>query len=272
MTSFAEAKGFKIPLVGLGTWALRGRDCARLTEQAIRIGYRHIDTAQMYDNEAAVGEGVRASGLRSDVMVTTKVQPTLLAPHDLERSVKASLAHLRLDVIDLLLIHWPNPRVPLSETLGAMAKMKREGYCRQIGVSNFTVALLAEATKVSSEPLVCNQVECHPFLDQDKVIAACRKAGMAVVAYSPIARGGATGNKVLERIGNAHNKSAAQVCLRWLTQQGIVVIPRTSKIERLEENFNIMDFTLSDTEMKDIAGLARSGGRIVDWSWSPTWD
>jgi 2,5-diketo-D-gluconate reductase B len=267
-----EAKGFKIPIVGLGTWALRGRDCARLVEQAIRLGYRHIDTAQMYDNEREVGEGVRASGLRAEVMVTTKVQPTMLAPHDLERSVKESLARLRLDTIDLLLIHWPNPRVPLAETLGAMAKMKREGYAKQIGVSNFTVALLAEANKVTPEPLVCNQVECHPFLDQDKVIAACRKAGMAVVAYSPIARGGAKGDKLLERVGKAHGKTAAQVCLRWLTQQGIVVIPRTSKVERLAENFAILDFELSDAEMKEIAGLARSSGRIVDFSWSPNWD
>src|SRR6202795_2588854 len=199
-----EAKGFRIPTVGLGTWALRGRDCARLVEQAIRIGYRHIDTAQMYDNERDVGEGVRASGKRNEVMVTTKVQPTLLAPHDLERSVKESLARLRLDAIDLLLIHWPNPRVPLSETLGAMAKMKQAGLAKQIGVSNFTVALLAEANKLTSEPLVCNQIECHPFLDQDKVIAACRKVGMAVVAYSPIARGGAKGNAALERIGKVH--------------------------------------------------------------------
>jgi 2,5-diketo-D-gluconate reductase B len=267
-----EAKGFKIPIVGLGTWALRGRDCARLVEQAIRIGYRHIDTAQMYDNEAEVGEGVRASRLRAEVMVTTKVQPTLLAPHDLERSVKESLARLRLDVIDLLLIHWPNPRVPIAETLGAMAKMKREGFTKQIGVSNFTVALLAEANKITSEPLVCNQVECHPYLDQDKVIAACRKAGMAVVAYSPIARGGAKGDKLLDRIGKAYGKTAAQVCLRWLTQQGIVVIPRTSKVERLQENFAILDFELSDAEMKEIAGLVRRSGRIVDWTWSPKWD
>lgn len=267
-----EAKGFKIPIVGLGTWALRGRDCARLTEQAIRIGYRHIDTAQMYDNEREVGEGVRASGLRAEVMVTTKVQPTMLAPHDLERSVKESLARLRLDVIDLLLIHWPNPRVPLAETLGAMAKMKREGYTRQVGASNFTVALLDEANKVSPEPLVCDQVECHPFLDQDKVIAACRKHGMATVAYSPIARGGIRGNAVLERVGKAHGKSAAQVSLRWLTQQGIVVIPRTSKVERLQENFDILDFELSDAEMREIAGLARRGGRIVDWTWPPKWD
>lgn len=267
-----EAKGFRIPIVGLGTWDLRGRDCARLVEQAIRIGYRHIDTAQMYDNEREVGEGVRASGLRDQVMVTTKVQPTLLAPADLERSVKESLARLRLDHIDLLLIHWPNPRVPLAETLGAMAKMKREGYTKQIGVSNFTVALLDEANKVTGEPLVCDQVECHPFLDQDKVIAACRRHGTAVVAYSPVARGGAKGNKVLERIGKTHGKTAAQVCLRWLTQQGIVVIPRTSKVERLEENFALFDFQLSDAEMREVAGLARRGGRIVDWTWSPQWD
>jgi len=267
-----EAKGFKIPIVGLGTWSLRGRDCARLVEQAIRLGYRHIDTAQMYDNEAEVGEGVRASGLRAEVMVTTKVQPTLLSPPDLERSVKESLGKLRIDVIDLLLIHWPNPRVPLSETLGAMANMKRAGYVKQIGVSNFTVALLDEANKASSEPLVCNQVECHPFLDQDKVFAACKKHGMAMVAYSPIARGGAKGDKVLESVGQAHGKTAAQVCLRWLTQQGIVVIPRTSKVERLEENLANLEFNLSDTEMKEIAGLARRGGRIVDWTWSPKWD
>jgi len=267
-----EAKGFKIPIVGLGTWTLQGRNCTRLVEQAIRAGYRHIDTAQMYDNEREVGEGVRASGKRKEVVVTTKVQPTLLAPHDLERSVKESLAQLRFDVIDLLLIHWPNPRVPLAETLGAMAKMKREGYTRAIGVSNFTVALLDEATRVSSEPLVCNQVECHPYLDQDKVLASCRRHGMAMVAYSPIARGQARGDEVLARIGEVHEKSAAQVCLRWLIQQGIVVVPRTSKIERLEENIDIFDFELSDAEMKEIAALARPGGRIVNWTYSPKWD
>jgi len=265
-----EAKGFKIPIIGLGTWSVRNP--ARVVEQAIRIGYRHIDTAQMYGNEAEVGEGVRNSGKRAEVTVTTKVQPTLLTPHDLERSVKESLARLRLDVIDLLLIHWPNPRVPLAETLGAMSKMKREGYVRAIGVSNFTVALLEEAIKLSPEPVFCNQIECHPFLNQDKVIAACKTHGMAVVAYSPIARGGATGNRILERIGMAHRKSAAQVSLRYLVQQGIVVIPRTSRIERLEENFALFDFDLSEEEMQDIYGLAHHDGRIVDWTWSPKWD
>jgi 2,5-diketo-D-gluconate reductase B len=267
-----EAKGFTIPLIGLGTWMLRGRECARLVEQAIRIGYRHIDTAQMYDNERDVGDGVRASGKRSDVIVTTKVQPSSLAPHDLERSVTESLARLRLDHIDLLLIHWPNPRVPLSETLGAMAKMKRAGYARALGVSNFTVALLDEANRVSPEPLVCNQIECHPFLDQHNVIEACRRHDMAVVAYSPIARGGAKGDEVLQRIGKAHGKTAAQISLRYLVQQGIAAIPRTSKIERLEENASVFDFALSEVEMTEIAGLARRSGRIVDWSWSPNWD
>jgi 2,5-diketo-D-gluconate reductase B len=265
-----EAKGFQIPLVGLGTWAVR--DPARVVEQAIRIGYRHIDTAQMYGNEGEVGQGVRASGVpHGEVMITTKVQPSLLAPHDLERSVKESLARLRLDHIDLLLIHWPNPRVPLSETLGAMLKVKREGYVRAIGVSNFTVALLDETSKITDE-VVCNQVECHPYLDQSKVIAACRSHGMAVVAYSPIARGQAHGDDALARIGKAHGKSAAQVSLRFLVQQDIVVIPRTSRLQRLEENFAVFDFALSDAEMKEIAGLAHRRGRIVDWSWSPKWD
>jgi diketogulonate reductase-like aldo/keto reductase len=269
MMLVVEPKGFKIPVVGLGTWSMR--NVARMVEQAIRIGYRHIDTAQMYGNEAEVGEGVRASGKRAEVMVTTKVQPTSLAPHDLERSVKESLAHMRFDVIDLLLIHWPNPRVPLSETLGAMLQMKKAGYVRAIGVSNFTVALLDETAKITNE-VVCNQIECHPFLNQDKVIAACKKHGMAVVAYSPVARGGAAGNEVLERIGKTHKKTAAQVSLRYLVQQGIVVIPRTNRLERLEENFALFDFTLTDAEMQEIHRLSGRKGRIVDWTWSPKWD
>ena len=271
MAEAVEVKGFTIPLVGLGTWTLRGRDCVRLVAEAIRIGYRHIDSAQMYGNEFEVGEGVRASGRRAEVMVTTKIQPTMLAPPDVDRSVKESLQQLGLDAIDLLLIHWPNPRVPLADTLGAMMKLKQEGVTRAIGVSNFTVQLLDDASEIAPD-LVCNQVECHPFLNQDKVLAACKKHGMAMVAYSPVARGSAPGNKLLERIGKAHGKSAAQVSLRYLTQQGIVVIPRTSKFERLKENFAIFDFTLSDAEMAEIHKLSGRGDRIVDWSWSPQWD
>jgi 2,5-diketo-D-gluconate reductase B len=264
-----ESHGARIPLLGLGTWDLRGRVCARVVEQALRLGYRHIDTAQMYENEREVGEGLRASGVkRDDVFVTTKIWPSHFAPLELERSARERLAQLRLNEVDLLLLHWPNPQIPLAETLGALARVKRDGLARHIGISNFTVALIEEALKVTPEPLVCDQFECHPFLDQSKLIAACRKHDLAVVAYSPIARGDARKNDVLKRIGAAHKKTATQVCLRFLVQQDIVVIPRTSKVERLSENAAIFDFTLSDDEMNEIAKLGSRDGRLVDWAYS----
>ena len=270
-----EAKGAKIPLVGLGTWDLRGRTCARIVEQALRLGYRHVDTAEMYDNEREVGEGLRAAAVpRNDVFVTTKVWPSHFAPPALERATKDSLLKLRLKEVDLLLLHWPNPQIPLSETIGALCKMKQQGLARHIGVSNFTVALVEEATRLATEPLACNQFEMHPFLDQSKLVAACRAHGMAVTAYSPIARGNAKNSAVLARIGKAHGKSAAQVCLRFLVQQQVVVIPRTSKIERLSENAAIFDFELTEKEMAEIAALGSRDGRIIDWSYSGSakWD
>jgi diketogulonate reductase-like aldo/keto reductase len=264
-----EAKGARIPLLGLGTWDLRGRLCARVVEQALRLGYRHIDTAEMYDNEREVGEGFRASGVRrNDVFVTTKIWPSHFAPRELERAARDCLVRLRLSEVDLLLLHWPNPQIPLAETLGALCKVKRDGLARHIGISNFTVALMDEALRLSSEPLACNQFECHPFLDQSKLIDACRRNGVAVVAYSPIAKGRAGDDETLSRIGAAHKKSAAQVCLRFLVQQNIVVIPRTSKVERLAENAAIFDFVLGAREMADISGLARRDGRLVKPSFS----
>src|SRR3954471_4813758 len=273
--NFVEANGARIPAIGLGTWDLRGRVCARIVEQALRLGYRHVDTAEMYENEREVGEGLRAAGIRRDqVFITTKIWPSHFAARDLDRSAEASLSRLRLAEVDLLLLHWPNPQIPLRETLGALGKVKRLGLARHIGVSNFTVALVDEAGRRADEPLVCDQVEVHPFIDQSKVIAACRRHGMATVAYSPVARGGVKSDKVLARIAKAHGKSAAQVSLRFLAQRGIVVIPRTSRVERLSENFAIFDFVLSEAEMAEIAGLARRDGRIVDYAYSgsPNWD
>ena len=268
-----EANGARIPLIGLGTWDLRGKTCARMVEEALELGYRHIDTAAMYGNEEAVGDGLRASGVpRDEVFVTTKVWSSDLRARDFERSARDSIRKLKLPSVDLLLIHWPNPSIPLKETIGALCKMKREGVARHVGVSNFTVALIEEAVGYATEPLVNNQIECHPYLDQAKVIAASGKRGLSVTAYSPIARGRVKGDAVLARIGKAHGKTAAQVCLRYLVQHGVIVIPRTSRSERLTENFAIFDFKLTPAEMKEIAGLAHPGGRIVEWGGTPEWD
>jgi diketogulonate reductase-like aldo/keto reductase len=271
--NFIEANGAKIPAIGLGTWELRGRTCARLVEQALRLGYRHIDTAQAYENEREVGEGLRSSGVaRDEVFVTTKIWTSHFAPNDLERSAKESLVKLRLTEVDLLLLHWPNPRLPLSETLGALARAKQLGLARHIGVSNFTVALIEEAVAACPEPLVCDQVEYHPYLDQTKVREACARHGMALVAYSPVAKGRIKSDEVLQRIGKTYRKTAAQVCLRWLVQQGASAIPRTSKLERLSENIEIFDFELSDSEMQEIFDMGSAGGRLNDFAFAPKWD
>lgn len=270
---FVEANGARIPAIGLGTWDLRGRVCARVVEQALRLGYRHIDTAEMYGNEREVGEGLRASGVkRDDVFITTKVWQDHLAPREFERATKDSLVKLRLTSVDLLLIHWPSSRVPLEETIGAMCRMKQAGFAHHIGVSNFTVPLIEQAVAASTEPLVVNQIEWHPYLDQSKVVEACRRHGLAVTAYSPIARGRAINDKDLKLIGLHHRKSAGQVSLRFLIQEGAIVIPRTSKLERLEENLAIFDFELDAAEMDEIRKLAHPQGRIVDWAGSPRWD
>lgn len=268
-----ESNGARIPVLGLGTWQLNDGPGARTIEQALRLGYRHIDTAQTYNNEREVGEALRASGVkREEVFITTKVAHSHLAPHDLERSVKESLSKLRLTDVNLLLIHWPNSQVPLAETMGAMNKMKQMGYARHIGVSNFTVALVDEAVKLSKEPIVTNQIEWHPYLDQTKVQAACARYGSSVTAYCPIARGRAVGDEVMTRIGRRYGKTAGQVSLRWLVQKGAIVIPRTSRVERLSENMSIFDFELSSEEMKEIAGLAKPAGRVVSVGWAPRWD
>jgi diketogulonate reductase-like aldo/keto reductase len=270
---FIEANGTSIPAIGLGTWELRGRTCARVVEQALRLGYRHIDTAQVYENEREVGEGLRASRVRRDEMfVTTKVRTTHFAPNDLERSTKESLTKLRLSEVDLLLLHWPNPQVPLSETLGALARAKTLGMAKHIGVSNFTVALIDESVAACPEALACNQVEYHPYLDQAKVREACARHGMAVVAYSPVAKGRIRGDETLAAIGRAHGKTAAQVCLRWLVQQNVAAIPRTSKIERLSENIEIFDFVLSEDDMSRIHAMANAKGRLTDFAFAPKWD
>ncbi len=260
-----EIHGARIPLIGLGTWPLRGRACVDIVERALRLGYRHIDTAEIYENEREVGEGLRASGVRRDeIFITTKISPPHYAPRELERAAKDSLTRLGVSEIDLLLLHWPKSLVPLSETLGALCAVKRAGLTRHIGVSNFAVMDIGEAVRHASEPLVCNQIEMNSSLDRPELTAACRSHGMAVVAYSPIARGEANNDRALARIGRAYGKSGAQVSLRWLVQQGIPAIPRTSRNERLSENYAIFDFELSEVEMSTISSTARRRTQVTN--------
>jgi diketogulonate reductase-like aldo/keto reductase len=270
---FVEANGARIPTVGMGTMTLKGDACVGAVSAAIRLGYRHLDTAERYGNETEVGEGLRASGIdRKDVFVTTKVYWDKLAPADFEKSFEESLQKLKLPAVDLLLIHWPSKQVPLADTMRVLCGAKADGRARHIGLANFTLPLIEEAVRLTSEPLVTNQIEVHPFLDQSKVIAACRRHGLSVTAYCPLARGKVPGDATLTRIGAAHRKSAAQAALRYLVQLGAVVIPRSGSPERLAENLAVSDFTLSDAEMADIAALKRPDGRVVNPPHAPTWD
>jgi len=272
-----NANGAHIPAIGLGTMTLKDAVCIEAVTTALRLGYRHLDTAERYGNEVAVGEGLqqglRAAGLkRADAFVTTKVYQDKLTAADFERSVSESLQKLKLSYVDLLLIHWPNPTVPLAESIGALCKERGAGRTRHIGVANFTTALLNQAVKLSTEPLVTNQIEVHPFLDQSKVLAACRQHGISVTAFCPIARGKVPGNELLERVGKAHGKSPAQVSLRYLVQQGIIPIPRTANPDHLAANLAVFDFALSDGEMAEIGKLKKPDGRVVNPPHAPTWD
>ena len=270
---FVEAAGARIPAIGLGTMTLKDAVCVETVSTALRMGYRHLDSATFYGNEREVGEGLRASGIaRDEVFVTTKVRHLDLKPGDFERAVEASLKALGLPWVDLLLIHWPSPELPLSAYIPALCKAKRAGQTRHIGVCNFTVALLDEAARIADEPLANHQIEAHPMLDQTKVIAASRRHGMSITAYCPIGRGRIPGNDILERIGAKYGKTGPQVSLRWLVQQELIPIPRTSSPDKLKQNLDVFDFSLTDGEMAQIRALARPDGRIVSPPQAPQWD
>lgn len=269
-----DAQGVKIPAIGFGTWPMRGETCARMVSEALNIGYRHIDTAQGYQNEADVGEGIAASGVApGDIFVTTKVAPERTSKALLVKSVEESLRKLRRDQVDLLLVHWPNPKIPVGETIAALCEAKRQGLARNIGISNYTIALTEEALRVATEPLVASQIEYHPLVDQTKILATLRRHGMAIIAYCPIALGRVVGNPVIEAIATARGKTAAQVSLRWLIQQGdVVAIPKSSNPGRARENFGVFDFTLSDAEMAEIATQKKPEHLVNDRSLVPAWD
>ena len=269
-----SVQGAEIPQVGFGTSGL-GEQAGEVVAAALKVGYRHIDTAWKYGTELGVGEGIRASGLRrEEIFLTTKVSHEYLRAADFERSVEESLRNLRVDYVDLLLIHWPNPEIPLPEPVAALAKMKRIGLTRHIGVANFPVALLDEAVRLSPEPLVTDQVEYHPYLDQSKLLAACRRHGLVLTAYCPLGRGRLINDPELARIARSHGKTIAQIALRWLVQQdGVVPIPRSSNPGRMAENLDVFGFALSADDMARIAALKRPDARIANPAGrAPAWD
>ncbi len=271
------ANGAAIPPIGLGTSQLLNEVGVASVKSALQSGYRFIDTAARYDNEEAVGEGLRASGVpRKDIFLLTKVYWTHLAAADFKQSTEDSLKRLGVDHVDLLLIHWPNPKIPLAETVGALNEMKTRGLTRHIGVANFTTAHIEEAVRLSAAPLVVNQCEYHPYLDQSKVLAACRRHGMAFMSYSPLRQAGEGGpleDPVVRRIADAKRVAPAQVILRWHIQQpGVIAIPRSTNPGRIAQNIDLEGFSLSDKEMADISALTRADGRKVRPAHSPAWD
>lgn len=268
------AHGMTMPAIGFGTFGVGDR-AAELVQEALRVGYRHIDTARKYGSEPGVGAGIKAAGLaREDVFLTTKVTEDNARESDFLKSVETSLKTLGVDYVDLLLIHWPQPKVPLAETVGALVKAKRNGWARHVGVSNFTVALVEEAVRLSPEPLAVNQIEYHPYLRQDKLLAVCARNGMILTAYCPLARGQLVDDPLLVEIGASHGKTAAQVALRWLIQHPqVAAVPRALETAHVAENLDIFDFALSEAEMARIGELRRRDIRIANPpERAPVWD
>ncbi len=263
-----------IPVLGLGTWKLTGDGCVRATELALDIGYRHIDTAQIYENEAEVGQAIQNSGIeRRDIFLTTKVWMENVSKAKFAKSVDESLRKLKTDYVDLLLIHWPVFDVPLKEQVETLQAIQQAGKAHLIGVSNYPVALMREVLDDYGVKIVNNQVEYHPFLSQKPVLDFARTHGMFITAYSPLARGGVVGNPVLKKIGEKYGKNEGQVTLRWLSQQpNVAAIPKAASEANIRNNINVHDFTLSDEEMNAIFALARPDGRLINPDWSPPWD
>lgn len=269
-----SAHGANIPAIGFGTSQLG--DCAEVVAAALEVGYRHIDTAWKYGSEKGVGAGIRASGVpRSEIFLCTKVSHEYLRAADFARSVDESLRNLQVDYVDLLHVHWPTvDNIPLDETMGALAKAKRDGLTRHIGVANFNIALLEEAMRLCPEPLVTLQAEYHPYLDQSKVLAYCRSKGLVFTAYCPLARGRLFNDPVLREIAEKKGRTIAQIALRWLMQQGnIAAIPRSSNPKHIAESLDVFDFELTADEMQRIFALKRPDGRIANPKGrAPVWD
>lgn len=269
-----------IPLLGFGTWNLTPEDARRMVAEALRIGYRHIDTAWIYHNEAAVGDGIRDAVeaghvAREDIWLTTKIWVAHFDRDGLLKQARESADSLGFTP-DLLLLHWPKAEPSFEETLAALNEAKDQGLTRAIGLSNFPSAEFRKAQGISHAPLVTNQVEYHPYLKLSQLLETAKDLGSSITAWSPLAQGQIADDATLIEIGKAHGKTPGQVTLRWLIQQNVIAIPRTSKESRAAENFDIFDFELSAEEMDRVHALARPEGRLGDWidpafQWDREW-
>ena len=259
---YVTVEGVDVPALGFGTWPMKGETCRTAVRTALEHGYRHIDTAQMYENEAAVGEAIAESDVpREDVFLVTKLLSGNLAHDDVLSTARASRNRLGTDYIDLLLIHSPSRSVPIAESIGAMNQLQADGVVEHIGVSNFSVDQLEAAMDVSETPILTNQVEYHPLTSKSDFLEFCLDHGIMLTAYTPVARGRVVGNETLEGIGERYGKTAAQVALRWLVQQEMVAaIPKASTPEHVEENIDVFDFELAPEEMERIFDL--QGGLV----------
>ena len=267
------AHGAILPVIGLGTWQLTGETARDAVTAALEAGYRHIDTAIGYGNEAEVGEGLRRSGVaRDEVFITSKIPPEQLGADDMMRAAEGSLSRLGLDQLDLMLIHWPSRTLSAAETIRSLNRVKQRGLARHIGVSNYTVRLLAESWAATEEPIVVNQCEHHPYLDQSKLRAATHSHGMAFVAYCPLGQAEALDEPVIKDIAGRFGRTPAQIVLRWQIQKGCVAIPKSAHPARIRQNLDIEGFELPEADMAAIDALKSEGSRICETAFSPDWD
>lgn len=266
-------QGQRLPALGFGTWHLRGADCVAAVRHALDVGYRHIDTAARYENEAEIGQAIRDSGIdRSEIFLSTKLRYPDLDPAQIEARTRESLARLGVDQVDLLMPHWPPGDHPVADVMRAFGRMRDMGLARHIGTSNFPTSLLTVALEVLDGAVLANQVEYHPYLRQGKLLSMQRPKDIALTAAVPLARGRINDDPVIAGIAEAHGKTPGQVTLRWLIQQdNVIAIPKSGVHARITSNFDIFDFALSSDEMDRIfAGQGNT--RLVDLAWAPVWD
>jgi 2,5-diketo-D-gluconate reductase B len=268
-----NTQGLSLPRLGLGTFRMQGDACRAAVESALALGYRHIDTAEMYGNEDAIGAAISGSRVaRKDLHVTTKVWNENLAPEAIRRAFDASLNKLKLDSVDLYLVHWPAKNMNLPAMFETLLKLKQEGRTRAIGVANFNVALLKTVVEEIGAPIACNQVEYHVMLDQSKLMTYLAAKSIPLVAYCPLAQGRAASDPTLAAIGRKHNASAAQVALKWLLDQdGVAAIPKASRPESQKANLDVLKLSLDDADRKAIAALPKDQ-RFVNPGFAPVWD